>query len=84
MDFCTLHQFLFWIIFLYLHKDFSEKSCLGPASYQDTLNVWMFLAFKPETGKSGGEATASYVLHIAKSEIPEEGKGEFGLDIFVP
>lgn len=66
INFCPGLFFFTW------HKDLSEKTCLGQASYQDILNVWMFLAFKPETGRTGGEATASYVLHIAKSEIPEQ------------
>lgn len=65
--FCILHQFLSQkrLFFFTWHKGFSEKTCLGPVSYQDTPNVWI-QPFKPETGKTGGEATASHVLHISQ------------------
>lgn len=65
--FCILHQFLYQkrLFFFTWHKGFSEKTCLGPVSYQDTPNVWI-QPFKPETGKTGGEATASHVLHISQ------------------
>lgn len=42
----------------------------------------MFLAFKPETGRTGGEATAMF--YILPNLKYLNSKGELRLDIFVP